>query len=275
MILPILLNKTKLLPIYVIGMGTQEHQRAIDRKQGFAGHQLLYCTAGSGVFSIEGREYVIQKGDAFYFRPNVPHSYRPTSAQWRTRWVVFTGSAASDIMDYLDCGSYEVFRINDFDAFELQVNALSDMFWCDAPDKEIKTSMLMYKLLIQMGECRNNQVSQNGLTQTEKYEKLSPVVELIKTRYREDLSLSEMADLIGVSSNHLCRLFHQVYQTTPLKYLTHVRLNMAKYYLCSPKNLRVKEISEAVGFRDASYFSAVFKKAEGMTPDAFRKINSF
>ncbi len=275
MILPILLNRTKLLPIYVVGMGGHEHQERIIRRCGFQGYQLLYCTGGSGILKIENTEHEIKRGDAFFFRPDIPHEYYPVEAPWLTKWIVFMGNAVEDIIDYMGFGKSEVFSLHSLEDFDIQVSAMSDMFWCDDPDKEIKTSMLMYKLLIKMGECRNSAPQPSGMTQNEKYEKLSPVIEMLKTRYQEDLGLDDMAETIGVTTNHLCRLFHQVYDTTPLKYLTHLRLNMAKYYLCSPKNLKVKEVAAAVGFKDPSYFCAVFKKAEGMTPDDFRRVNAF
>ena len=275
MILPILLNKTKLLPIYVVGMGGKQHQDHVIRRCGFQGYQLLYCNEGSGMLRAEGKDHLIQKGDAFFFRPDIPHEYYPVDSPWLVKWIVFTGSAVENIMDYLGFGNIEVFSLHNLEDFDIQVSALSDMFWCDDPDKEIKTSMLMYKLIIKMGECLNNTPQSSGMSQHEKYEKLSPVIELLKTHYQEDISLDDMAAVISVTTNHLCRLFHQVYDTTPLKYLTHLRLNMAKYYLSSPQNLKVKEVASAVGFHDASYFCAVFKKAEGMTPEDFRKINAF
>lgn len=275
MILPILLNKTKLLPIYVVGIGTKWKQESVVRPCGFPGYQILYCTEGSGIFKAGGREYKIKKGDAFFFRPDVPHEYWPTEAPWCTKWIVFMGTAAESVMDYLGFGAYEVFSLHDLEDFDMQVHSLSDMFWCDDPEKEIKTSCMMYRIIIKTGECLNSASRNDGLSQNEKYEKLGPVIELMKTRYNEDLSLNVMANTIGVTTNHLCRLFNQVYDTTPLKYLTHLRLNMAKYYLSSPHNLMVKEVAAAVGFHDVSYFCAVFKKAEGMTPDEFRKINAF
>ncbi len=275
MILPILLNRTKLLPVYVIGIGGHKSQDPIDRPCGFQGYQLLYCTGGSGVLRIENQEHEIARGDAFFFRPDIPHEYYPEEEPWSVRWVVFAGNAVEDIITYLGFGNSEVFHIRDLENFDIQVSTMSDMYWCEDPDKEIKTSMLMYKLLIKMGECRNNTAKPSGMSKNEKFEKLRPVIEMLKTRYREDIGLREMAAVIGVTSNHLCRLFQQVYDTTPLKYLTHLRLNMAKYYLCSSENFKVREVAAAVGFKDPSYFCAVFKKAEGITPEDFRRINSF
>lgn len=275
MILPILLNKTKLLPIYAVGIGYKDNQEQVLRPCGFPGYQILYCTGGSGIFTADGRDYEIKKGDAFFFRPDVPHSYYPVTERWQTKWLVFNGRSAENIIDYLGIGNYEVFALHDLEDFDVQVNAISDMFWCDDADKEIKTSCMVYRLIIKMGECCSTAPHTGGMTQNEKYEKVSPVIEMMKTRYREDLSLDMMAAEIGVTTNHLCRLFNQVYDTTPLRYLTRLRLNMAKYYLCSPRNLKVKEVAAEVGFHDVSYFCSVFKKAEGITPEDFRKINAF
>lgn len=275
MILPILLNKTKLLPIYVVGIGYKEEQDDIIRKDGFPAYQVLYCCEGSGTFCTQNREYKIEKGDAFFFRPNIPHEYYPVKRPWKTKWIAFDGSSADKIADYLGLGDTAVFSVRDVEDFDVMTNTLSDTFWCDDPDKEIKTSCMMYKIMIKVGECINDAPQLGGMTQNEKYEKVSPVIELMKTNYARDLSLDTMAASIGVTSNHLCRLFNQVYDTTPLKYLTHLRLNMAKYYLCSHKDEKIKEIAAKVGFHDASYFCAVFKKAEGMTPDEYRKINAF
>ena len=275
MILPILLNRTKLLPIYVVGIGGHKSQDPITRPCGFQSYQLLYCTGGSGILRIEEQEYVIAQGDAFFFRPDIPHEYFAQNEPWSVRWVVFHGSAVEDIITYLGFGNSEVFHIHDLNSFDVQVSAMSDMYWCEDPNKEIKTSMLMYKLLIKMGECRNDTAKPSGMSKNEKYQKLRPVIETLKMRYKEDLSLRDLAEVIGVTNNHLCRLFQQVYDTTPIKYLTHLRLNMAKYYLCSADCPKVREVAAAVGFKDPSYFCAVFKKAEGMTPEEFRRINAF
>ncbi len=275
MLLPILLSKTKLLPIYVVGLGEHERQRHIIRPYGFHSYQILYCTSGSGILKFKDEEHRINPGDAFFFRPDIPHEYYPLEAPWSVRFIVFTGSAAPDIFDYLGLGDIEPFRLHNLDDFHMQVTALFDMFRCDDPDKEIKTSMLLYKLLIKVGEYRNNLPQPSGISKNERYEKLNPVIEMLKTRYAEDLSLDDMASVIGVTTNHLCRLFHLVYGTTPLKYLTHLRLNMAKHYLCAPENKKVKDIAALVGFKDPSYFCSVFKKAEGMTPDVFRRNNAF
>lgn len=275
MILPILLDKTKLLPIYVVGIGFKQDQYNIVRKDGFHSYQILYCTAGSGIFIADGKEYKIGVGDAFFFRPNIPHEYRPAKRPWKTKWITYSGNSAEGIADYLGLDDTAVFSLPNLTEFDLLTKSLSDVFKSNKADKEIKSSCILYKMLIKIGGYRNNLPQNGGMTQNEKFQKLNPVIELMKNKYNEDLSLEAMAAEIGVTANHLCRLFNQVYGVTPLKYLTQLRLNEAKNFLSSNSEIKIKDIAEAIGFNDASYFCSVFKKSEGMTAEEFRRINTF
>lgn len=275
MILPILIENTKLLPFYVIRMGFKESQRDIVRPKGFPGYQILYCTGGSGIFKSEGKEYKIDKGDAFFFRPDIPHEYHPVDKPWQTKWITFSGSAAKNVADYLGLENVVAFSLGDLHSFDMRVNTLSETFLSNLPDKEIRSSCLLYHIIVKIGEYQSRAPQLVGMTRNEKIRKITPVVELMKTNFGDDLGLDELAKAINVTPNHLCRLFNQVYNTTPLKYLVHIRLNMAKQFLTSPKNHKIKDIAKRTGFHDPSYFCSVFKKSEGMTPEEFRKLNAF
>ncbi len=275
MILPILLDKTKLLPIYVVRIGITRNQYKISREDGFNSYQILYCVSGSGIFKVGGKSYKISSGDAFFFRPGVPHEYIPVEKPWKTTWITYSGSSAEGIADYLGLGDTAVFSIPNLTEFDLLTKSLSDVFISDKADKEIRSSCILYKMLIKVGGYIDNLPQNGGMTQNEKFQKISPVIDLMKRKYNEDISLETMADEIGVTANHLCRLFNQVYGVTPLKYLTQLRLNEAKNFLSSSDDMKIKDIAAATGFNGVSYFCTVFKKYEGVTPEVYRRINIF
>jgi two-component system response regulator YesN len=49
-------------------------------------------------------------------------------------------------------------------------------------------------------------------------------------------------------------------------------MDKAKLLLLNP-HLRIAEIAASVGFQDEKYFSKVFKKATGLSPAEYRKMN--
>ena len=100
---------------------------------------------------------------------------------------------------------------------------------------------------------------------------LKNVVEFINSHYmEEDLSLNKAANVANVSANHFSALFSQNMGQTFIEYLTAVRMEKARELLrCTAK--RSSEIAGEIGYKDAHYFSYLFKKTQGMTPSDYRK----
>ena len=100
---------------------------------------------------------------------------------------------------------------------------------------------------------------------------LRTAVDFIDSHYmEEDISLNTVANVANVSSNHFSALFSQNMGQTFIEYLTTLRMNKAKELLrCT--GMRSSEIAGEIGYKDAHYFSYLFKKTQGMTPSDYRK----
>lgn len=100
---------------------------------------------------------------------------------------------------------------------------------------------------------------------------LKTAVDFIDSHYmEEDMSLNKAANAANVSANHFSALFSQNMGQTFIEYLTNLRMNKAKEYLrCT--SMRSREIAGEIGYKDAHYFSYLFKKTQGMTPSDYRK----
>lgn len=86
----------------------------------------------------------------------------------------------------------------------------------------------------------------------------------------ENMSLNTVAQVVNISANHFSAMFSQNVGQTFIEYLTFIRMEHAKELLrCTGK--RSSEIAEEVGYKDAHYFSYLFKKTQGMTPSDYRK----
>ena len=100
---------------------------------------------------------------------------------------------------------------------------------------------------------------------------LKTAVDFIDSHYMdEEISLTTVANVANVSSNHFSALFSQNMGQTFIEYLTSLRMNKAKELLrCT--GMRSSEIAGEIGYKDAHYFSYLFKKTQGMTPSDYRK----
>lgn len=95
------------------------------------------------------------------------------------------------------------------------------------------------------------------------------VMAYIHAHYAEDISREQMASYAGVSERHLARCFVQEAGLSPIDYLNRFRVVQARRLL-DEGGMNITEIMNAVGFRDSSYFSRVFRREVGMSPSAYR-----
>jgi AraC-like DNA-binding protein len=83
------------------------------------------------------------------------------------------------------------------------------------------------------------------------------------------LSLEELSKKANLSKYHFCRSFKKSTGMTPMKFVTHLRINRAKELL-RRRNNNISRIAIEVGFNDFSNFIRHFKKHTGVTPKTFR-----
>lgn len=95
-------------------------------------------------------------------------------------------------------------------------------------------------------------------------------VAYLEQNFKRDLSAEEMAEHLHISKVYFSQLFSRETGSTFTKYLTNYRMEHAKRLLATT-NDRVYEIAEECGYADVKYFLKVFKKATGMSPQAYRE----
>ena len=84
----------------------------------------------------------------------------------------------------------------------------------------------------------------------------------------DELSVSEIAEQLGISSNYLSKLFKEETGTGFAVYLTDYRIERS-IALMKEHTLPLSQIAERCGFRQYTYFTNVFKKKTGKSPRAY------
>jgi AraC-like DNA-binding protein len=96
-------------------------------------------------------------------------------------------------------------------------------------------------------------------------ERVRMAVDLLHARdLAEPITQEALAAQVGVSPNHLIRLFRKELQTTPQQLWDRLRLEHARSHLRQP-DVRVKEVAIELGFKHLSHFSKWFKRHTGKT----------
>ncbi len=93
---------------------------------------------------------------------------------------------------------------------------------------------------------------------------------IIDARFMENLSLDDLASNVYVSSDHLRAIFKRDYGMAPIHYLLKKRIELAQGLLAE-KDRKVAEVAKLCGFSDPYYFSRIFKKISGKSPQEYRE----
>jgi len=92
----------------------------------------------------------------------------------------------------------------------------------------------------------------------------------IHQNYDQKISLEDIATAGAVCRSRCCTLFNQYVGQTPNNYVTQYRLQKSCEMLKETRR-SVSEIALACGFQSSSYFSFIFRKQMGVTPQHYRK----
>ncbi|MCZ8519289.1 MULTISPECIES: response regulator [Paenibacillus] len=94
----------------------------------------------------------------------------------------------------------------------------------------------------------------------------------IQNHYHQDITLQEIAGHFFLSREYISRKFKQEFGVNLSDYVSGIRIDKAKLLLLNP-HLRISQVAEMVGYEDEKYFSKVFKKMVGSSPNEYRKVN--
>ncbi|MGI4838249.1 MAG: AraC family transcriptional regulator [Janthinobacterium lividum] len=99
--------------------------------------------------------------------------------------------------------------------------------------------------------------------------RLQRVVDLIRARCTEALTLEQMSEVAGLSPSYLIRAFKQRYGMTPHAWLNDARLQHARRQLRD--GVAIADAAQAAGFADQAHLQRLFKRSLATTPGHYRQ----
>jgi AraC-like DNA-binding protein len=102
------------------------------------------------------------------------------------------------------------------------------------------------------------------------YDRIIKAKLYIDDHFHQSIGLDSISKEACISRFHFHRLFTQVYNTTPHRYLTQKRIKLA-IELLQDDELTINEVCSSVGFESLGSFSLLFKKEIGFAPQSYRQ----
>jgi AraC family transcriptional regulator len=99
--------------------------------------------------------------------------------------------------------------------------------------------------------------------------KLRRVIDYINENLTEELTLTEIANVVQMNPHYFSRAFRDSTGIPPHRYVMNSRVERAKNLL-TDEELPLVEIRLSVGFQNQSHFTTLFRKLTGVTPKAYR-----
>ncbi|MEI6714416.1 MAG: AraC family transcriptional regulator [Verrucomicrobiota bacterium] len=228
-----------------------------------------YCVEliaeGEGEAILNGTKQPLYPGVVFSYGPRVPHTIRTSPEKPMLKYYIdFTGPTALELLkaNGLALGtSIHVTPMEEIvDIFEsLQRDASSE----HPIAGEICLTLLRLLLLKLQERAIPAAASEPRALAT--YRRARQLLEQNALVWH---SADEAASRCGMTPEYLSRLFKKYAHTTPYRFLMRLKMSRAAELLLDA-NLKVREVSEELGFSDPFHFSRAFKRLYGASPEQF------
>ena len=227
---------------------------------------LIYCVKGNGWAVIADKKYTLSAGDFVLLPANKPHEYgADEQTPWTIYWMHFKGTSSSDFVDMM------LKRMGDHVAsisFQEKRLLLFEEIYTSLERGYSIDNICYASLSLQyfLGSCC---FDNNYLAIHEKTDSISLCVNYLQKHIDKPLSLNDIASAVNLSVSHFASIFKKNTGFSIIEYFNHLKTQKACQYL-QFTDLRINEIADRLGIEDPYYFSRMFTKIVGTSPNKYR-----
>lgn len=117
-------------------------------------------------------------------------------------------------------------------------------------------------------EANNENKADNKVSYKDEIVKKSKLY--VQENIEGEITLNIVAQYLNISKNYFCSMFKQETGINFLNYIVQQKIEKAKKMLVE-ENMKVYEVSERLGYNDTTYFSKIFKRNVGVTPQEYKR----
>lgn len=235
---------------HLCGLGIRDH---------FAIHYILH---GQGRYYAGGKAYQLRQGDGFLILPQEPVFYQADETDpWEYVFVTFDGAEAASLLQAAGLDArHLIYRYDGDVLFRQYLDRTREASRSNAARgyDVIGHFQLAMACLVRQHQEMNPRRSPSVAYFQE-------AIDYIASHYAYDISISEIADFVGIDRSYLYRIFREQMGHSPQAWLIKVRLQRAAQ-LMAQTDLSLTAIAHSVGFNDLAHFSRTYRLAFGLSP---------
>ena len=224
----------------------------------FQYHRLYYPTSGSAKLRLTNTEIELVPGNV-YFIPAFSVAESSIKGKMNKYYIHF--QVNSYVFEMYKCSNPKYFSPARPET-EYLFNTVIENYADNSVASRLKLQGAMN--LIMSDFVQDMEVDMGNFTRFE------PVLRYVDDHFRENISLSELATIMNISTMYFSNYFKQTFNISPKQYILNKRLTESQRLLLETE-LTVKEIAYAVGFENENYFSEFFTSKVGISARRFRK----
>ena len=220
-------------------------------------YKMGFVVQGSAQVEQGGRRWQIVRGDAFFLPKNSYFTIRGED-NLAYFYVSFFGRRAEELVQRFGLTqTYCVFKLQE-DYEELTNLAFS----CLRKPSDQNIDLLSESVLLYLLACLD---TKNGAPS----DLLSDIISMTNNRFTDpDFSLQVLSEMLNYNAKYLSAFFKKKKGICYFRYLRDLRIKHA-VFLMEQGISSVKNVALLSGFKDALYFSGVFKKEMGISPSSY------
>lgn len=244
-------------------------------------YELVYVRNGSATFNIGSYHSSYSNGLLAFIGSNIPHSNLGNDEHADNIEVViqmtpdFLESKLAQFPEFQKLSKL-LERSKQGILFENSVKELISQqleeLKFNKPDIRL---LKLLRILLDLAEATDykllNADTMNMELQSNDYERIALINNYIRSNYKKQIQLSDMAALTGLTESSFSRFFKKITSKTFVNYLNEFRIQQA-CMLLSDKKKTIYEVMFESGFCEPAHFSRVFKKFSGHTPRDYKRI---
>lgn len=231
--------------------------------------ELFYVVNGHGNFLVENKVITVKEHDLIIVNPNIPHTEMSLNAK-PLEYVVFGVEGLT--FDFGNSDTPESFgAFSDLPYKNIFLNFFHILLQ-EISEKKNGYELVCHDILevVLVFLARSSKIQVRSVSAQKLTKECAHAKRYLDLNYHQSITLDSLAELTHTNKYYLAHSFASYMGMSPINYLIQRRLLVSKELLTSTDH-SIAQVASSAGFSSQSYFSQIFKKHTGQTPQQYRK----